>query len=71
MTVPADEPTQKIVVLRTGMELTRIAHTPGGSAYVETYRPVTGMVLDLPLQQAEAIVRNGAGTFYVAPDATP
>jgi hypothetical protein len=71
MTVPPDEPTLKIIVLRAGMELTHLAETPGGSAYVETYRPPLGAIVELPVLQAEAIVRNCAGNFYSGEETAP
>ena len=68
MTVPPDEPTLKIVVLRAGLELTRIATTPGGTVYVETYRPAVGAIVTLPVLQSEAIIRNRAGDLYKQPE---
>ncbi len=71
MTVPADEPTLRIIVLRRGLELIRLAATPGGTAYAETYRPAVGTIVELPILQGEAIVRNGAGELCAQPENTP
>ena len=56
-----DAITLRIVVLRSGLELTRTAHSADGITTVETYRPSPGTILDLPAGQAEAILKNGAG----------
>ena len=55
-----DEPTRRIVILRKGLELTRLAETPGGARHSETFSPAPGDVLELPELQAERLLRNGA-----------
>ena len=58
-----DEPTRRIVILRKGIELTRLTETPGGARHSETFSPVPGDVLELPELQAERLVRTGAADF--------
>ena len=68
----ADEPTRRVVILRSGIELTRMARTPGGAVFSETWRPGVGMVLELPELQAMRLVYNGAADILPsAPEKPP
>ena len=57
-----DEPTRRVTIVRC-IELHRIAHTPGGAAFSEAWRPAPGSVVELSELQAVRLVNAGAADF--------